>query len=201
MRGVLLAAIRVGPAVRPAIVVGHHCFVHVGWRALPAGAIELVRAHIHESVGVSMVSPLEHDDVLATGVRLRHAERQLVGLASRADEVADAEGFWEQLAQPCGVVHRVLVQVAGVGVEQGDLPPRGPDDSGMAVTDVAHVVHAVQVRPAGFVVQELPPSPDDVDRRCVGQAQVRSEPSVPGLHQLRPVHGVVGPDAAGESED
>ena len=143
--------------------------------SLAARALELVGAHVDRSLGVAVVGVLEHDDVLAARERAREPQGQLVGLAAGVDEERDLQGLGQERGEPLRVAHDVLVEVARVGVEQRDLLLRGPHDAGVGVSHQRHVVVAVEVGATGIVVQVLAPSPDDLERTAIGEAQVGAE--------------------------
>ena len=144
-------------------------------RPVAARSLELVRAHVHERRGVAVVGVLEHDHVVAAGRRAREPQRELVRLAARVDEVADAERLRQQPRQPPRVAHGQVVQVAGVGVEERELLLHRAHHARVAVAHERHVVVDVEVGAPRVVVEVLAEAAHDLERPRVGEPQARSE--------------------------
>ena len=66
---VLAAGFWIVTLVRPAVIVGKRRDAHPRLPALAARAVEFVRTDIDEAGGVAMVGGVQHDHILATGVR------------------------------------------------------------------------------------------------------------------------------------
>ncbi len=118
-----------------------------------------------------MVRPVHDDDAPAARPGARHAESELVGLASGADEEADRERAGQRGGQALGIAHDRGMQVPRVRVQHRHLSLPGRDDPGVRVADVGDVVHHVEKRPARVVEEERPGAADDLDRRTVGERQ------------------------------
>ena len=125
--------------------------------------------------GVAVVGVFEDDDVFAAGVGTGEAQGEFVGFAAGVDEIADAQGFRQKLREALGITVHVVVEVARVGVEQGDLLLHGANDARMAVADERHVVVNVEIGAAGVVVEELLPTADNFERMLIGDAEIFSE--------------------------
>jgi hypothetical protein len=140
-------------------------------RCSATGPLELVRADLDEVVGVAVVPPVEGNDIVASGDRARHAQRQLVGLAARIDEIDDAERVRQRRSEPFRVVEDRGVQVPGVGVEHPRLVGQRGHHARVGVTDVAHVVHSIDVLTTRVVDQTGSVATDDRERSRVAQAE------------------------------
>ena len=112
------------------------------------------------------------------------AQGQFVGFAARIDKETHVERVRHGRDQSLRVGIEVVVQVARVGVQHGHLPLPGLDDARMAVADVGHVVIGIQVFAAGFVVHVLHPTPLDLDRVPVSDAQIPADDSLPRSKRL-----------------
>jgi len=122
-----------------------------------------------------VIRPLDDDEILAPRVRARQPERELVRLASGADEEEDAQRLRERRGEPVRVRKDRRMEVTRVRVEQSHLPGARGDDPGVRVSDVRHVVHDVEVRGSRFVVEELARAADDLEGLAVGEGERRSE--------------------------
>ncbi len=131
-----------------------------------------------------MIGSLHHQNVAPTGVGPCHAEGQFVGLAPRAHEIDDGEGVGQCGNESFGVLHQEIVEVPGVGVQEGHLLLTRRHHPGVVVSDVGDVVHAVQVDLSFVVEKELPGTPDDLQGIPVGDAQGRAEVLSPGFKDL-----------------
>ena len=105
----------------------------------------------------------------------RHPEGQLVGLAARAHEVAHIERTRHQVGETSSVLDDVVVQVARVRVEETDLPAGRFDHTGVTVSHVTDVVHAIEVGLSVLVEQELALAAHDVQGSPVRDAERGAE--------------------------
>jgi len=156
--------------IRSAIIVGDGCDVDPRFAATAAGAVKFVGADVDECGGVAVVGVFEDDDVFAAGVRTGEAQRKFVGFAAGIDEVANAQAFGQKTRQALSIAVHVVVEIAGVGVEKGDLILDGADDARMTVPDERHVVVSVEIGAACIVVEELLPTADDFERMLIRDA-------------------------------
>ena len=113
--------------------------------AIAARTVELVRADVDEPGRVAVVRAFDDRDVAPAGRGPGEAQRQLVGLAARVDQVDDLETGRERGDEAVRVVEDRRVQVAGVGLEDGLLASRGLDHVRVGVPDVGDVVDEVEV--------------------------------------------------------
>ena len=146
-----------------------------GFASFAAGSVELIGADVDEPGRVAVVGRLEDDGVLTAGVRPGQAEGQLVGLAGRVEDVADAERRRHEGREPFRVADEVVVEIAGVRVQEGHLVLNRADDAGMAVADEGDVVVGVEIGPPGLVVEILHPAADDLQGFAVGDAEIAAE--------------------------
>ena len=152
-----------------------------------------------------MVAPLEDDRAPVPDPGTGDAERQVVRLAAGVREEHDLERRGQGGGQRLGVVGELAVEVTGVRVQPRRLSGDGGGDRRMRVSDLADIVHEVEVVPSGGVVEERAPPPDEVDRRgVVGHAEGRAEAPAAFFEETRfPVQRVRGSGegvgAAGES--
>ncbi len=131
-----------------------------------------------------MVGAADHQRAPAAGGRLGEPPGEVVGLAARAHEKADRQRRRQGGGQPFGVAQDALVQVAGIGVEQGHLAAAGFHHPRMAVADVGHVVDRVEVGVAQRVDQAGAAAAHHVQRPAVGKAEVFAERAGPPGQQL-----------------
>ena len=174
-------------AGRVAVRIRRRELVHVSGSLEAARTGVLVGRELDERLGRAVVGPAEHEHVARPGVGARQAQRQVVGLAPRAHEVAHVERTGEGGSQPAGVLDDVVVQVARVGVELRHLARACGDHVGVTMSDVAHVVHAVEVAPSARVEQVGAAALDDLERLVVGKAQGAAQVASTQVEDLRAV--------------
>ena len=186
--GVLLRGVGIVPAVAAAVEVGEGDRVDVVRRPGAAGPVELVGAEVDQRAQVSVIRGLHDDDVRGARIGPGHPQRQVVGLAAAVHEETDTERLREEAREPVRVPDEVLMEIARVGIEDRGLLLRRPDHAGMAVAHVRDVVRRVQVDPARVVIEVLLPSPDDVKRFIVGEAQRRPQRPAADLEDFFGAH-------------
>ena len=142
-----------------------------GGRPLSAGPVELVGADVDERLRVAVVGAVDDDDRRAGPSGAGQPQRELVGLAARADEEADRERLGQRRREPLRVAHDRGVEVARVGVQDRHLPLPGRDDARVRVADVGDVVDHVEERPARLVVEEGARAAHDLERRAGRRAR------------------------------
>jgi hypothetical protein len=118
-----------------------------------------------------VISAVEYERVLATGMRAGEAQREIVGLAPRVHKEADFEWSGKLGRQALGIVHDVGMEVARVRVQHRDLILGGADNAWMAMAHVADVVDHVQIRTRFDIVEKGAVAAYDVKRLAIGQAQ------------------------------
>jgi hypothetical protein len=97
------------------------------------------------------------------------SQGQVVRLAAGVDEEDHAERVGKQSGKAAGVLDDRRVKIASVGVQDAGLLAQRGSDARMAVADVRHVVHEIEV-PAPVRVDQLRALPgDDLQRRRVAQ--------------------------------
>jgi hypothetical protein len=169
--GVLAGRVGIAGTIGTTVRVGHRGHAHVLRLPRPTFVVELVRAQVHHRAGVSVVRAVEHHDVTPSRSGPGQSERQLVRLTPRTHEEAHLQRIGHRAREALGILDDVVVQVPGVRVQGSHLAPRGLDDPRVTVSDVAHVVHAIEVGPASIVEQKLTLSAHDLERSPVRQAQ------------------------------
>ena len=105
----------------------------------------LVRTDIDQSLGVTVVGAVHHDNVLPSGIGAGQAQRQLIGFAAGTDKIANLQWLREFCQQTTGIFDNGVVQIARIGVEHRHLKLSRPDDMGMTVTHMAHIVDTIQI--------------------------------------------------------
>lgn len=116
-----------------------------------------------------MVSAFGDDDALPAGGFSGQLQRQVVGFGPGAGEHHDRERVRERRGQIFGVVQDRIVQVAGVGIEFGQLVRDGRCYSWMGVSDTGNVVVHVEVSATGPVGEPYAFAGDEVERLGVEQ--------------------------------
>ena len=147
--------------LRNAIRIGRREHVNPVTLACSAGCVELVRTHVDQRRRVAVVAVIEAHDVRPPGGRSNEPNREFVGLAARVDEKHLIKVIREGREDPLGVAENFGMQVASVGVEDKRLVGTCCSDRRIAVTNMAHVVDAVEVSPATFVEEVLAASTHD----------------------------------------
>ena len=137
---------------RPAVVVGGWGNMDVLWAARASGAIELVGTDVDEPRGVSMVAPLQHQEVLMCGMSTGQTQGQFICLTPTAHEKADPEGIGKSRGKPLGILEYRVVQVSCVRVQQQILTVSRTYNCRMTVTHMGDSVHAIEVGPPLMVV-------------------------------------------------
>ena len=131
-----------------------------------------------------MVSAFHHQNVLSPRAGPSHPKGQLVGLASRANEIDHGEGFGQGGHQALGIVRQEVMEVACVGVQQGHLSLAGLHHTRMAVPHMGDVVYAVEVCLALIVEEELARTPHDLEGLLVRDAQGGAQVLPPGFEKF-----------------
>ncbi len=170
--------------VQPAVGIGHGDHPDMLRRAAAARTVELVRADVDQAGEVAVVGAVHHHETRAARVVSSEAQGQVVRFGSRVDEEANLERLRQERAEPPRVSHEVLVKVARVRVEAGDLLPRGPHHARVAVAHVGHVVHRVEIGAPLFIVEVLPEAAHDRERLAVREAQRRTDVALAERHDL-----------------
>ena len=113
--------------------------------ALPraALAVVLVRRNVDDRRHVAVVRAVNTQHAALARVSARKAKREVVRLRARVYPEDDFQVAREGLAKATRVLEDVGVQVPAVGVKRLELRAARLDDSGVAVTDVAHVIDAL----------------------------------------------------------
>ena len=155
-------------------------------RLWPAAArpVELVRADVDQAAGMAVIGRIQHDQMFVAGVCARQPQCQLIRLAGRVENEADAQRLGHQRRQPLGVARQVVVQVARVGVEQRQLRLGGVHHARVAVADNRHIVVHVEKRAPSFVIQILHPAAHKLERLLIRDAQVAADPRPPRGQRL-----------------
>ncbi len=173
--GIFFAQVWFAATVEAAIVVRDGSDVDPGLLAASTGPVEFVGADVDERVGVAVVSVLEDEDVLAAGVRAGDAQSEFIGFAAGVDEVADAKRRGEERSEALCVTIGVVVEIAGVGVEDGELVLDGANDARMRVADERNIIVDVEEGPAGIVKEILLPATNDFQGMGVGDTEILAE--------------------------
>lgn len=118
----------------------------------------LVGADLDAGAGYAVVAALKAHDASLLGVDLGHLHGQVIGLGARVGEGNNAQLGREPLEQLAGGFQDLVVQEPGVGDQLVELLLHFGNVVGMAVTDVRHIVNAVQSLAAVLLEEELPPS-------------------------------------------
>src|SRR5258708_18539969 len=152
MPRVLCSCLAIIAEIQAAVVIGERGNVHP--RLLPAssGSVKFVGTDVDQCVCVTVIGVLQHNDILAVGMRPSKPQRQFIGLTAGIYEVADAQRFREESCQALRIAVDVVMQIARVGVEECKLLLRCLDDARMAVPDERHVVVHVEICSARVVV-------------------------------------------------
>ncbi len=119
-----------------------------------------------------MVGDIDHNRFLRSGISARQAQRQIVGFAAGTDEETDAQRVRQGGSQPVCIAQDVVVQIPGIGVQRRHLFLTGADNVGVPMSNMAYVVHHVQVRLPLLIVEILPRPPHDFERLAVRNTQV-----------------------------
>ena len=153
-----------GPVLGGVVAVRDYGLVNMRRPALTRLALVLVRAQIDQFLRGAVVGPVQHDRLITACVIARHTQHQAVGLTPRAAKGRYAKALWQSAGQAFGVFDDIVVQVAGIGVEQRSLAGQGLDHVGMTMAQVADVVEAVQVGPPEVVDQPYAIPAHEFDR-------------------------------------
>ena len=178
--GVFFAQVRFAATIETAVVVGDGSDVDPGLSAAPTGPIEFVRADVDERVGVAMVGVLQDQDIFTASVSASDAESEFVGFATGIDEIADAERRGKERSEALGVTIGVVVEIARVGVEDGELVLYGANDTRMRVADEGDIIVDVEKSAASVVEEILLRAANDFQGMSVGDAQISAEEGAAG---------------------
>ena len=122
-----------------------------------------------------VIGMFEDDNIFALGVCARQTQRQFVGLASGVEEVTNFERRWEKSGKARGILQHAVMEVAGIGVEECELPGSSFHHAGVRVSDQGHVVVNIEERAARFIVKILSPATDNFQRVLVRHTEVSAE--------------------------
>lgn len=108
-------------------------------------------------------------------MRAGNAESKFIGFAAGVDEVADAERRGKERSEALSVTIGVVVEITGVGVEDGELVLDGANDARMGVADERNIIVDVEEGPASVVKEILLPAANDFQGTGVGDAEIFAE--------------------------
>src|SRR5581483_4582745 len=111
-------------------------------------------------------------------------QRELVGFARRAQDVADAKWRRQRRDQTLGVLRQPIAQVARVRVQDRHLLGGGLHDTWVGVANVWDVVVRVQILATDIVVQVLLSTTYDLERIGVSDAEVAADQLSTGGQRL-----------------
>ena len=158
-----------------AIGIGQHGLAGGGGPALAALALVLVGAHLLQRHEMAVIGPVERHDTLTLCVVARHAERQIVRLAAAAHEGGDGQVLGQGCRQRLGIGDDVVVEIAGIGVEQGGLFRQYRDDLRVGVAEMGDVVVTIEIGAAAIVIKIDTLAAHDLHRRLVGDGEVADQ--------------------------
>ena len=139
-------------------------------RAFASRTVVLVRADINQGGGVAVVGRLQHNQITMASVGASQPQRQFIGLAAGVDEKADLQRSGQGGTQQLGVSIHEIVQIAGVGIQQGHLFAGRAHYLGMTVANVGHVVIGINVAASIVFKKVLHPAAHDLYGLAVGDA-------------------------------
>jgi len=166
--------------------------MNMGRLTLAARTVELVRADVDEGAQVAMVSTVDDKDILSSRVGPSQAESQVVRLAAARDKIKNAQRGGQFPGQAKGIFDDVIMEIAGVCVEDSYLLAGSADNTRMAMTHVSDVIDRVEVGLAVLVVEVLSEATNNLEGMPVGNAQIRTE-----VFPTKPENLLLGPHRKG----
>ena len=162
---------RIRSAMCASVDIRHHYLMNPGRTAFAAWAIELVRAEIDHRAGVAVISRVDDDHCIPTGVRSGQTQRQFVRFAAAVNQVHHAQRFRQGRCQPLGVLNQVFMKITSIRIENRHLFCGGAYYQRMAVSHMRHVINAIQIVSTASIIKILTRATDDMQRRLVGNAE------------------------------
>jgi hypothetical protein len=141
------------------------------------------RAHLHHRSGIAVIRPLGRDDALPAARVARDAKRQLVRLTPGAAERGHGKPAVEEGGEALGVSHDVLIEIAGVDVEDRGLAGERRDDARMAMADVRHIIIGVEIAFTLGVIQPDAFAPDQMQRPFVKERRVAAQNAIASFQE------------------
>ena len=127
---------------------------------------------------VAMVGTVSRNDAGSAGGGVRHAQCDIIGLAAGTCHDGGRQAAMKSRRQALNVIENALVQITGVCVEGGRLLMDRVDHPWVAVTDMRHIVVAVEVPFAlGIVKPDIFPA-NNVHRIVIEQRCVLAEETI-----------------------
>ncbi len=123
----------------------------VGRGPLPAFSVKLVGADIDTRPGIAVIPHFHGDHVPLSCDRFCHAQRQLVGFAAGIHKMHHGQIIGKRGQQGFGKPVDAVMQVPGIGIENGHLGLAGFYHPGVFMTHMGHVVHGIQKRSPGLI--------------------------------------------------
>jgi len=114
----------------------------------PGGRI--VETDINQALGVAVIGTVHHNHIMLPCVIPGQAQGQFIGFTAGTYQKTNFQGMWKFQQQALSVFDNIVVQVAGVGVQNGHLKLAGRNDMGMAVAHMANVIDSIQILQAIF---------------------------------------------------
>ena len=180
-RGVALAEPRRRRPIGAAIRVGR---LDHGEPVGPLGLGVRIGGQLTDEFGVAVIRALGDHHAVMAGDDPGDLHRQVVGLGAGAHEVALRQLAGQARTEAFGQLDHVMVQVAGVGVDEPRLPAQRVDDPRVGVADRGHVVVAVEVAPTVGIVDPHALAADEMHRLVVEQLVAGCEPGGPPADQI-----------------
>ena len=94
---------------------------------------------------VAVVCGVRRDDAALAGDGFGHPERDVIGLRSRAGQDCGVQCCVKRAGKPLHIVQKQFVQVTGMRVQNTRLRADRIDHARVAMSDMRHIIIAVQV--------------------------------------------------------
>jgi hypothetical protein len=166
--GILSPDAGVATPVQSAVSVRHRYFADMIGGAASARTVKLVGADFYQRGGVAMIGTVDDNKVGAPGVGSSKSQRQFVSFASTANEIAYTKRVRHRRTDSPGVFDQIIMQIPGVGIQDGHLTTGRFHYLRVTVADVTHIVDTIQKCPSVFIIKILPATPNDFQRPAVG---------------------------------
>ena len=124
---------------------------------------------------MAVIGVFEDDNVLTIGVGTSKAKGEFVGFAAGVEEVADSQWGGQKRGETFSVAEDVVVEIAGVGVEQSELLLGSGDYARVGMANEGDVIINVEVSSAIFVVEILAPTANDFQGTLIRDAEIGAE--------------------------
>ena len=132
-----------------------------------------------------MIGRVRGDDAALAGHGLGHSQGNVVGLGPRTRQDRSIKGRGHRRGKAVNVVQNAIMQIACMSVQRAGLAANRFNDTGVTVSDMGHIIVAIQIFTPRSVPQPNTIAFHEMDGVVVKRGNVRTHKPGPVGDQLR----------------